>query len=72
MFIGWQLFSLSCFLYAVLDITPLIVLSTETYNLEFQCVLLLSESLTILGATTPAGKLQALQPVTAQAILSRA
>ena len=71
-FTGCQLFGLWFLLCALLDVTPLIVLSTDTCNLEFQCGLLPSEFLTISGATTPAGKLQALQPATAQAILPRA
>ena len=71
-FTGWQLFGLWCFLYAVLETTPLIVLSTDTCNLEFQCISLLTESLTTSGATTPLGKTLALPPGTAQAILARA
>ena len=71
-FTGWQLFGLWCFLYVVLESTPLIVLSTDTCNLEFQCISLPSEFLTISGAQTPLGKVQALPPATAQAILARA
>ena len=70
-FTGWQLCGLWCFLYVVLDATPLITLSTDTCNLEFQCISLPSELLTISGATAPLGKLQALPPATAQAILAR-
>ena len=71
-FTGCQLFGLWCFLYVVLEATPLIVLSTDTCNLEFQCISLPSEFLTISGATTPQARLQALPPATAQAILDRA
>ena len=73
-FTGWQLCGLWCFLYAILDATPLIPLSTDTCNLELKCIPLPSEFLTISGATTPIsiGKLQALPPGTAQAILDRA
>ena len=71
-FTGWQLCGLWCFLYVMLDATPLIALSTDTCNLEFQCISLPSELLTSSGATAPLGKLQALPPATAQAILARA
>ena len=71
-FTGWQLFGVWCFLYAVLEATPLIVLSTDHCNLEFQCISLPSELLTVSGVTAPAEKIQALQPGTAQAILARA